>query len=226
MDGTLFIVATPIGNLEDITLRALKVLNEVDLIAAEDTRTTRKLLAHYNIHTPLCSYFEANERVKTKNLIEELKKGKDIALVSKAGTPGISDPGYRVIHEAVERDIKVVPIPGVTAAVAALSVSGLPLDRFIFEGFLPFRRGRRKNYLKRLCEEERTLIFYESPRRIISTLEDIKEIFGLRKVSLARELTKAFEEIIYGSIEEVIETLKGRTIKGEITLVIEGKRKK
>ncbi|MEI6125502.1 MAG: 16S rRNA (cytidine(1402)-2'-O)-methyltransferase [Pseudomonadota bacterium] len=222
--ATLYIVTTPIGNLEDITLRALRILKEVDLIAAEDTRKTSILLNHYNIKKPLTSYFEHNERFKTSVLIEELKQGKNIALVSEAGTPGISDPGYRLIHEALEKGIPVVSIPGACAAIAALSISGLPVHRFAFEGFLPQKTGKRKNFLKKIAAEERTLIFYESPHRIIATLVDMMELLGNRRAVLARELTKLHEEIICGLLSTILKKLENVSIKGEITVVVEGNK--
>jgi 16S rRNA (cytidine1402-2'-O)-methyltransferase len=223
--GILYVVSTPIGNLEDITLRALRVLKEVDLICAEDTRKTRILLNHYNIQTPLTSYFEHNEKRKTPFIIEELKSGKHIAIVSEAGTPAISDPGYRLITHALQQDISVVPVPGLSAAIAALSISGLAVHRFAFEGFLPVKTGKRKNFLTKLVSEERTLIFYESPHRILSALRDLIEIMGDRNAVLCRELTKIHEEKIYGELSLILKTLEKRPIKGEITLLIEGKKR-
>ncbi len=220
--GTLYIVATPIGNREDITLRALRILDEVDIIAAEDTRKTGMLLKHYNIKKPLTSYFEHNEKRKTPALIQDLQSGKNIALVSEAGTPTISDPGYRLVHAALQEEIPVVPIPGVCAAITALSVSGLPVHRFAFEGFLPPKTGKRKNFLKKLVNEERTLIFYESPHRITAALEDIREVFGDRPAVLTRELTKMHEEHMQGSISTIIESLAEKSLKGEFTLVVAG----
>lgn len=220
--GILYVVATPLGNLEDITLRALRILrDEVSLIAAEDTRHSRKLLSHYQISTPLISYFEANEAIRIPLLLEKLQQGVSIALVSDAGTPGISDPGYRLVKAAREQHIAVIPIPGPTALIAALSVSGLPTDRFVFEGFLPARGGKRKRRLEALREEERTIILYESPYRILSLLETLQS-WGDRRVVIAREMTKVFEEFLSGSIPEVLATLQQRKIQGEFTIVVEG----
>jgi 16S rRNA (cytidine1402-2'-O)-methyltransferase len=221
--GTLYVVSTPLGNLEDITLRALRVLKEADLICAEDTRTTRILLNHYNIQTALTSYFEHNEQRKTPLLIEELKSGKSIAIVSEAGTPAISDPGYRLITQALQQAITVIPVPGPSAAITALSVSGLAVHRFAFEGFLPIKTGKRKNFLKKIADEERTLIVYESPHRITGALADLIEILGDRNAVLCRELTKLHEEKIYGRLSFILKSLEKRPIKGEITLVIAGK---
>jgi len=223
--GILYVVSTPIGNLEDITLRALRILKEVDRICAEDTRKTRILLNHYNIQTPLTSYFEHNEKRKTPVIIEALKSGKHIAIVSEAGTPAISDPGYRLITHALQQDISVVPVPGLSAAIAALSISGLAVHRFVFEGFLPVKTGKRKNFLKKLADEERTLIFYESPHRILATLRDLIETMGDRNAVLCRELTKIHEEKIYGKLSLIFKTLEKRPIKGEITLLVEGEKK-
>ena len=189
--AVLYIVSTPIGNLEDITLRALRTLKEVDLIAAEDTRHTRRLLAHYEIDTPTTSYFEGNQIQKGERLVARLKAGESIALVSDAGTPTISDPGYRLLIQCIEAGIPIIPIPGPSACIAAASVAGLPLHNFVFEGFLSPKSGRRKRQLTELREEKRTLIFYESPHRIISFLQDVLEEFGDRRVSVARELTKS-----------------------------------
>ena len=222
MTGTLFIVATPIGNLEDLTMRALRVLKEADLIAAEDTRHTQILLAHYGIRTPLSSYHEHNERSKARQLVEELKAGKTIALVCDAGTPAISDPGYRLTQEALGAGVKVVPIPGASAVMAALSASGLPTDRFSFEGFLPAKVKERRARLQALAGESRTLIFYEAPHRLMDSLLDIKEIFGEREIVIARELTKLHEEFLRGSITDVLEQLSHREPRGEITLLIHG----
>ena len=183
-EGVLYIVSTPIGNLEDITLRALRTLKEVNLIAAEDTRHTRRLLAHYEIHTPTTSYFEGNQIQKGEKLVARLKTGESIALVSDAGTPTISDPGYRLLAQCIEADIPIIPIPGPSACIAAASVAGLPLHNFTFEGFLSPKSGRRKRQLTDLREERRTLIFYESPHRIIVFLQDVLEVFGIDKFPL------------------------------------------
>jgi 16S rRNA (cytidine1402-2'-O)-methyltransferase len=222
--GILYVVATPIGNLEDVTLRALRVLKEADLICAEDTRKTRILLNHYNIQTALTSYFEHNEKRKTPFIIEKLKSGKNIAIVSEAGTPAISDPGYRLITQALQHAISVIPIPGPSAVITAISISGLPLHRFAFEGFLPVKSGKKKNFLNKIREEERTLVFYESPHRIINTLRDLIEVMGDRNAVLCRELTKLHEEKIYGELSLILKNLEKRPIKGEITLLVEGKK--
>ena len=220
--GTLYIVATPIGNLEDITLRALRILKIVDLIAAEDTRHTRKLLTHYDIATPLTSYHDHSESTKAPVLVETLLAGKNMALVSDAGTPCISDPGYRLVKSAVEADIPVVPIPGPSMLTALMSVGGLPTDRFAFEGFLPTKQGQRHSALRALRHEERTLIFYESPHRLLRTLADLAQIFGDRRVVVGRELTKQFEEILRGPISVVLGAFHNRPVKGEVALVVEG----
>ena len=221
-EGVLYIVSTPIGNLEDITLRALRTLKEVDLIAAEDTRHTRRLLAHYEIDTPTTSYFEGNQIQKGERLVARLKAGESIALVSDAGTPTISDPGYRLLIQCIEAGIPIIPIPGPSACIAAASVAGLPLHNFVFEGFLSPKSGRRKRQLTELREEKRTLIFYESPHRIISFLQDVLEEFGDRRVSVARELTKKFEEIFRGTVTEAIQKFQGTSTRGEFTIVMEG----
>jgi 16S rRNA (cytidine1402-2'-O)-methyltransferase len=218
--GSLYLVATPLGNLEDITLRALKMLTEVDLIAAEDTRKAKKLLNHYQIKTPLTSYFEYTSFKKTQSLLSQLKRGKDIALISEAGTPSISDPGYKLTKGAIDNAINVIPIPGASALIAALSASGLPTHNFIFEGFIPRKHGKRRNLFLSLQDQPRTLIFYESPRRLRATLKDLFEVLGDRHIVIARELTKVFEEIIRGRTSEVIAQLGDKTIKGEITLLV------
>jgi 16S rRNA (cytidine1402-2'-O)-methyltransferase len=224
--GTLYIVSTPIGNLEDITLRALRILKEVDLIAAEDTRHTGSLLKHFGIQRPLTSYFEGNELKKRELIAFRLKQGDRIALVSDAGTPGISDPGFRLIQMAIENQIPIVPIPGPSAAMVALSISGLPTDAFLFKGFLPHKSKKRKDLLKQLEETKETLIFYESPHRITETLKDIFDILGDREMVLARELTKIYEEILRGKVSEIQNQVGERKLKGEITLVISGKTRK
>lgn len=222
--GTLFIVSTPIGNLEDITLRAIRVLKEVDLIAAEDTRHVRKLLHHYGISNKVESYYQNREESKADKLIHLLTEGSSIALVSDAGTPGISDPGLPVIRKALEAGIAVIPIPGVSSAIAALSASGLPSDRFVFEGFLPRKRGKRSKRLALLAEEERSVIIFESPHRVLATLEEMTEFFQGRKVVAAREITKMFEEFMRGDLSEVLKKLKEKKkIQGEFTLILEGK---
>lgn len=220
--GTLYIVATPIGNLEDITLRALRVLKEADLIAAEDTRHTQKLLARYDIHTLLTSYHDHNKEEKAPVLVARLLEGRSIALVSDAGTPGISDPGYFLINLAVHQKVPVVPVPGASAAIAALSVSGLPTDRFVFEGFLPGKRAARIRRIESLKDEKRTLIFYEAPHRIVPALEDLLQVLGERTAVLTRELTKVHEEVVRGSLSEVLSRVKERAIRGEFTITVHG----
>jgi 16S rRNA (cytidine1402-2'-O)-methyltransferase len=220
--GTLYIVATPIGNLDDITLRALRILKEVDLIAAEDTRHTQVLLRHYQIRTALTSYHEHNERQKAKSLVEQLVGGVNIALVADAGTPTIADPGYRIVVEAVKAGVKTVAVPGACALTAVLSASGLPTDRFVFEGFLPQRKKQRQFRLQALREEARTLIFYEAPHRLKESLLDIEEILGNREMVLGREVTKLHEEFVRGRAHEVIETIAQDSIRGEFVIVIAG----
>jgi len=220
--GILYIVATPIGNLEDITLRALRILKEVDLIAAEDTRHTRKLLTHYGVNTPLTSYYDHIEADKALALIAQLQTGKNIALVSDAGTPGIADPGYRLVKGAAEAGISVVPVPGPSTIAALLSVGGLPTDRFAFEGFLPAKPSQRRKTLQRLKHEERTLIFFESPHRLLDALADIEEIFGDRPIAIGRELTKVYEEVVRGTVSEVRASWQEREVKGEVALLIAG----
>ena len=213
--GTLYIVATPLGNLEDITLRAIRVLKEVDLIACEDTRHTRKLLNHFEIKTATTSYFEHSKLAKGGALISQLIEGKNIALVSDAGTPGISDPGYPLIRQAVEKNIPVVPIPGPSAAITALSASGLPTDRFHFVGFLPPKEGKKRRILESVKSSEGTLIFYESPFRIQKTLTLMLEVFGNCSVALAHEMTKIHEGFFRGNLSAVIEEVKKVPEKGE-----------
>ena len=222
MAGILYVVATPIGNLEDITLRALRVLKEVDVIAAEDTRHTRHLLDHYSITTPLTSYHEHNERAKAQTLVDRLGRGERIALVSDAGTPAISDPGYRLVLAAVAAGIPVTPIPGPSTVAAVVSASGLPSDRFVFEGFLPSAKQERRNRLASLREEPRTLVFYEAPHRLKECLRDILDILGAREMVLAREVTKLHEEFCRGSADELLAGLEARAPRGEIALVVRG----
>lgn len=221
MAGTLFVVATPIGNLEDITLRALRILGEVDLIACEDTRHTRKLLAHYQISTPTSSYHEHNEQQRTGWLLERLESGTDIALVSDAGTPSISDPGYRLVRAALERGFRVSPIPGACAIISALSISGRPTDSFAFLGFLPGRKTARRNRLRALRSESRTLLFFESPLRLASTLSDIDEILEAREVTVAREMTKVHEQLVTGTAAELADLFRSRRPRGEAVVVVE-----
>lgn len=218
----MYVVATPIGNLEDITLRALRVLKEADLIAAEDTRHTKTLLTRYDIHVPLTSYHEHNERAKARELVARLERGQNVALVSDAGTPTLSDPGYRLVHEALTAGIRVMPVPGPSAVTAVLSVSGLPTDRFVFEGFLPAKKGERKARLHNLAGEARSLVFFEAPHRIRDTLGDMLEHFGDREVVLAREVTKAYEEFLRGRLSEISAALAAREPRGEFTVVVRG----
>jgi len=219
--GTLYIVATPIGNLEDITLRARRILRECDWIACEDTRQTRKLLEHLNISRPLVSYYEHNEAGRAGELVAKLEAGANVALVSDAGTPLISDPGYRVVTAAIDAGIPVVPIPGVTAAVSALSASGLATDSFRFCGFLPARTSQRRKMLEHLKQETCTLVFYETPHRILDALKDVEAVMGSRPAVVARELTKIHEEFLRGTAAQIRATLAGRpSVKGEITLLI------
>lgn len=218
--GTLYIVATPIGNLEDMTFRAVRILGEVDLIAAEDTRHTRKLLTHFGIAKPLTSYFDHNKNVKGAVILEKLKDGCSVALVSDAGTPCISDPGYQLVRDAIAQGIAVVPVPGACAAIAALSVSGLPTDSFAFEGFLPSRGGKRREKLATLKEETRLLVLYEAPTRLMATLADILDLLGDRDAVVAREVSKIYEELVRGTVSEIQATFQDRTLKGEIVLLI------
>jgi 16S rRNA (cytidine1402-2'-O)-methyltransferase len=222
--GTLFVVATPIGNLEDITLRALSVLKAADLIAAEDTRKTAQLLKHFGIASTLISYHEHNEAVRAPQLVRRLQSGDSIALVTNAGTPGVSDPGYRLVAAASAAGIRVVPVPGALAAAAALSASGLPTDAFVFEGFLPRKSGKRLKRIQSLAAEPRTVILYESPQRIIALIGDLLQACGDRPAAMAREMTKIHEEFIRGRLSEVLKVLKGRAeIKGECTLIVAGR---
>jgi 16S rRNA (cytidine1402-2'-O)-methyltransferase len=218
--SVLYVIATPIGNLEDISLRALRLLREVKLIAAEDTRTTRHLLNAYNIKTPLTSYHEHSKRAKLDYLLDYLEK-EDLALVSEAGMPGLSDPGYELIVAAIERGISVVPIPGASAVITALVVSGLPTDQFLYVGFLPRRKGQRQRLLSSIVDEPRTIVAFETPHRIRETLSDIEEILGDRRLSVCRELTKVHEEIFRGRVSQAREHFAEP--RGEFSLVIEGK---
>lgn len=220
MKGKLYLVATPIGNLEDITLRALRILKEVDYIAAEDTRNTLKLLNHFEIKKPLISNHRHNEEDRENSLIEKLKDGKNIAVVSDAGTPGISDPGEVIAKRAIEENIEVIPIPGACAAINALIASGLNTKEFVFFGFLPLNKKLRKEKLEEIKNENKTIIIYEAPHKIKDSLNDLKNVVGDRKIVLARELTKIHEEFIRGNIDEIIE--KSENLKGEMILLIEG----
>ena len=220
----LYITSTPIGNLKDITLRAIEVLKEVDLIAAEDTRHTRILTKHYDIDTPLTSYFEHNKFKKSEYLLKVLQEGKSVALVTDAGTPGISDPGYRLIKLAQENNIPITVVPGACARVAGLSLSGLPTDSFVFEGFLPNKSSARRKKLEALKDEKRTIIFYESPHRITKALKDIEEVLGNPVVACARELTKKFEELRKGTAAELYEHFSRTNPKGEFVLMLNLKR--
>lgn len=219
--SVLYIVATPIGNLEDISLRAIRVLREVNLIAAEDTRKTRRLLARYDIGTPMTSYYEHSKRSKLEYILERLKQ-EDIALVSEAGMPGLSDPGYELVTAASERGIRVVPIPGPSAVITALVVSGLPTDRFTYLGFLPHKTAARKRLLESAVSEPGSIVVLETPHRLRAALEDIKLVLGDRRIAVCRELTKRFEEVYRGTVSQASEHF--RTPRGEFTLVIEGKR--
>jgi len=221
--GTIYVVSTPIGNLEDITLRAVRVLQEADLIAAESVTHTRKLCAHYHINTPLTSYNSHNQRYKGRVLLEKAKSGLDIALVSDAGTPGVSDPGSRLVREAVDARIRLVPVPGVSASLTALSVSGLPTDGFVFIGFLSRKKARRRRELEALKDEPRTMIFFEAPHRLVKMLADLSDVLGNREIVLAKEMTKMFEQVVRGPAREVLSSLGNTTIKGEYTLIVSGR---
>lgn len=219
----LYLVPTPIGNLQDFTYRAVEVLNTVDLILAEDTRTSSKLLKHYNISKPLTAFHQHNEHKSLDKIIDKLNSGSTIALVSDAGTPGISDPGFLLVRACVENNIDVECLPGATAFVPALVSSGFPCDKFVFEGFLPHKKGRQTR-LNLLQEENRTIVFYESPHRLLKTLQQFKEYFGdERKIAVCRELTKIHEEVIRGTAEELINYYNANTLKGEIVIIVEGK---
>jgi len=221
MPASLYLVATPIGNLEDITLRALRVLREADVIACEDTRQTGKLLAHFGIDKPTVSYHEHNEAARTQELLARLEAGAQVALVSDAGTPLISDPGYRLVTAAIAAGIPVVPVPGASAVLGALAAAGLPTDAFRFCGFLPAKSGQRRKALEELRKEDCTIIFYEAPHRIVDTLSDVSAVYGDRPVVVARELTKFYEEFLRGTADQIGEQLAARpSVKGEITLLI------
>ncbi|HAO21001.1 MAG TPA: 16S rRNA (cytidine(1402)-2'-O)-methyltransferase [Desulfobacteraceae bacterium] len=221
--GRLYIVSTPIGNVEDITLRAIRILGEVDLIAAEDTRHTARLLAYHHINTALISCHDYNERERAAGLIEKMKQGASVALVSDAGTPSVSDPGYVLVREAIASGISAIPIPGVSAAITALSVSGLPTDAFVFIGFLSKQKTKRSGQIESLKREEKTVIIYESPHRVVALIEEILNIAGDRQAAFAREMTKTYEEFIRGRLSEILEKLKARAaIKGECVLIVGG----
>lgn len=220
MSGTLYIVATPIGNLEDITLRAIRILKEVDLIAAEDTRHTRKLLTHFDIHTSLTSFFKGNEKEKATAVIKSLKEGKNVALVSNAGTPCISDPGYPLLTLAIKSGVKICPIPGPSALTASICAAGIPTDRFTFIGFLPDKKGKRKRALEELANINHTLVFYVSPWKALATIKDIFEILGDRPAVLCRETTKIHEEYIRGTLKSLTAHIETTPPKGEITIVV------
>ncbi len=221
----LYIVPTPLGNLKDITLRSLEVLQSVDVILAEDTRTSGKLLQHYNISKPISPYHQHNEHKIVQHIADQLLGGKSFALITDAGTPGISDPAYLLVRECAKHNIRVETLPGATAFVPALVNSGLPITRFTFEGFLPLKK-RRQTLMKKLAEEDRTMVFYESPMRLVKTLEEFAVYFGNdRQCSVSRELTKMFEENKRGNLHDVCEHFKAKTVKGEIVIVVEGKQK-
>lgn len=223
--GMLYIVATPIGNLEDITLRAIRILKEVDIIAAEDTRHTRKLLNAYEITTPLISLYEHNEREKSALLIAKIKGGMNAAYVSDAGTPCLSDPGYQLVNYAQAENIRIIPIPGPSALITAICAAGIPADNFSFCGFLSSRENKRRLFFESIKDDERTIIFYESPTRFMSTLKDIHEILGNREIVVARELTKIFEEIKRGEVLDFIESYGENKIRGEFTVILRGVKK-
>ena len=225
--GTLFVVATPIGNMEDITLRAIRTLKEVDLVAAEDTRHSRKLLSRYEVSTPLVSYHDHNKEKRTPELLKRLKEGTSIALVTDAGTPSISDPGHYIVREAIKQSLPVVPIPGASALIAALSVSGLATDSFVFIGFVPRRSAKRKQWLNQLRDEPRPLILYESPKRLLGLMQDVLDTMGDRHATIARELTKLHEEILRGPLSHLLKEMSRRDpVKGECTLLVAGCEKK
>jgi 16S rRNA (cytidine1402-2'-O)-methyltransferase len=218
--ATLYIIATPIGNLEDMTYRAVRILGEVDLIAAEDTRHSLKLLNHFGISRPMTSYFDHNQQFKGERILNALRQGKSVALISDAGTPCVSDPGYQLVRDAVAENIPVIPIPGACAAVAALSASGLPTDTFTFAGFPPSRQGKRRSFLKEIAALPGTLVLYEAPHRLEETLLDIREVLGERRIVVARELTKIYEELVRGSVSEVIECVARGKVRGEVVILI------
>lgn len=224
--GILYLVPTPIGNLGDITQRALETLENSDLIACEDTRLSGRLLSHFGLRKKLISYHDFNEERRLPKLLSVLYEGGNISVITDAGSPGISDPAFRIIRAAIENDITVRPLPGANALIPALTGSGLPLDRFFFEGFLPQKSGSRKNRLAKLAELEHTLIFYESPHRVEKTIADILEVLGNRQTCIAREISKIHEEFIRGSLGEILDVINSRKLKGEIVIVVAGKGKK
>lgn len=223
--GSLYVVSTPIGNLEDMSHRAIRILGSVERIAAEDTRHTGNLLRHFDVQNSLESYHDHNKEKKTPALVNKLLSGISLAVVSDAGTPGISDPAFYLVRAAIAAGVTVIPIPGPTAAITALVASGLPTDRFVFEGFLPVKKGRRTR-LELLKDESRTVVLYESPHRLIRTLKDVLEYFGDRQIAVCRELTKKFEEFVRGSVSEVLSVFENRKILGEFVLVIHGQEKR
>jgi 16S rRNA (cytidine1402-2'-O)-methyltransferase len=222
--GTIYVVSTPIGNLEDITLRALRVLREVDLIAAESVVHTKKLCAYHHIATPLTSYNSHNQRYKGQVLIEKVKSGMNIALVSDAGTPGVSDPGSMLVREAIDAHITLMSVPGASASLAALSISGFQTDRFVFQGFLSRKKGKRRRELETLKDELRTIILFESPHRLVRMLADLAEVLGNRDIAVAKEMTKMFEQVVRGPAREVVASLESTTTKGEYTVIVSGRR--
>lgn len=223
MKGKLYLVSTPIGNLKDITLRALDVLNEVDLIAAEDTRRSGVLLRKYNIKKPIVSYHDRNKRIQAGKLVDFLNRGKNCAVMSDSGTPGIQDPGFYLVKLAIEEGIDIIPVPGVSALLAAAVVSGLPIDRFAFEGYLPRRKGRRRKRLEALRDEPRTIIFFESPHRVIDALTDVMEILGDRDCVVGRELTKKFEEIMREKVSGILSHYGKKRVRGEYVILVRGR---
>ncbi len=220
MTGTLYIVATPIGNLEDITFRAVRILGQVDLIAAEDTRHSLKLLNHLNISKPLTSYFDHNQQFKGERVLHALRQGKSVALISDAGTPCVSDPGYQLVRDAVAEGIPVIPIPGACAAVTALAGSGLPSDCFTFAGFPPSRQGKRRTFLAGMAGLPGTLVLYEAPHRLEATLDDIRQVLGERQVAVGRELTKIYEEFVRGTVSEVMAVVAQGKVRGEVVILV------
>jgi 16S rRNA (cytidine1402-2'-O)-methyltransferase len=223
--GKIYLVPTPIGNLEDVSQRALNTLSEVDIIACEDTRHSGRLLNRFDIKKKLISYHDFNESARAKKLIAEVLSGKSVAVITDGGSPGISDPAYRIVTLAIENDIILVPLPGATALIPALTASGLPTDRFFFEGFLPQKSSGRRKRFKQLEDMPHTLIFYESPFRIEKSLNDLFETLGDRKICVAREISKMFEQFIRGTVKEVLDKIKNKKLKGEIVLIVEGNRK-